>query len=52
MKSVNGVYHDRTIDIDILLYDDWHVSTERLTIPHPLMEVRDFVRIPLAEVLK
>lgn len=50
-KSVNGVYHDRTIDIDILLYDDWHVSTERLTIPHPLMGVRDFVRIPLAEVL-
>lgn len=50
-KTVDGVYHDRVIDIDILLYDDLRMQTSRLTIPHPLMEQRDFVKIPLAELL-
>jgi 2-amino-4-hydroxy-6-hydroxymethyldihydropteridine diphosphokinase len=49
-KSVDGVYSDRLIDIDILLYDDWKVDTPRLVIPHPLMAQRDFVKIPLAEL--
>ena len=52
IKSVNGEYHDRIIDIDILLYDDLHINTPQLTIPHPLMEERDFVMIPLREILK
>ena len=50
-KSVEGKYHDRIIDIDILLYDDLYIQTKRLTIPHPLMYERDFVLIPLREVL-
>ena len=45
-------YHDRIIDIDILLYDDLHISTPTLTIPHPLMNERDFVLIPLKEIMK
>ena len=49
-KSLNGVYHDRIIDIDILLYDDWHIDYPDLKIPHPLMRERDFVMIPLREV--
>ena len=49
-KSVGGVYHDRIIDIDILLYGSETISTERLTIPHPLMHLRDFVLAPLAEI--
>ena len=49
-KSVNGIYSDRIIDIDILLYDDWHIDTPELTIPHPLMWERDFVMIPLHEI--
>ncbi|MCQ2257100.1 MAG: 2-amino-4-hydroxy-6-hydroxymethyldihydropteridine diphosphokinase [Bacteroidaceae bacterium] len=49
-KSRNGVYSDRLIDIDILLYDDIHISTPELTIPHPLMNERDFVLIPLKEI--
>ena len=49
-KSVDGIYSDRLIDIDILLYDDWKVDTPRLVIPHPLMAQRDFVKIPLAEL--
>ena len=51
VKSTNGEYHDRIIDIDILLYDDLHINTPQLTIPHPLMEQRDFVMIPLREIL-
>lgn len=51
-KSVNKEYHDRTIDIDILLYDDWQVEEADLVIPHPLMQERDFVMIPLREILK
>lgn len=49
-KSVNGEYHDRTIDIDILLYDDICMDEPDLKIPHPLMNERDFVMIPLNEI--
>ena len=44
------IYHDRPIDIDILLYGDERVDTPDLKIPHPLMEQRDFVMRPLAEI--
>ena len=50
-KSVNGEYHDRPIDIDILLYDDIAIDTPDLKIPHPLMRERDFVMLPLSEIL-
>ena len=49
-KSTGGKYHDRIIDIDILLYGNETVATERLTIPHPLMHLRDFVLEPLAQI--
>jgi 2-amino-4-hydroxy-6-hydroxymethyldihydropteridine diphosphokinase len=49
-KSINRIYSDRVIDIDILLYDDLHIDTPELTIPHPLMWQRDFVMIPLREI--
>ena len=51
-KSVDGKYHDRIIDIDILMYDDLHIDTKTLKLPHPLMKEREFVMIPLKEVLK
>jgi len=44
------VYHDRPIDIDILLYDDRTIDLPQLKIPHPLMQERDFVMVPLGEV--
>lgn len=50
-KSTNGQYHDRVIDIDILMYDDIHVDEPDLKIPHPLMNERDFVMRPLSEIL-
>ena len=43
-------YSDRSIDIDILLYDDLIVDEPDLKIPHPLMEQRDFVMTPLNEI--
>ena len=43
-------YSDRPIDIDILLYDDLQVDEPNLKIPHPLMQERDFVMIPLREI--
>ena len=45
-------YQDRPIDIDILLYDDLIVDEPDLKIPHPLMQQRDFVMIPLNEIRK
>lgn len=54
-KSANGLYADRLIDIDLLLYDDCVFSLtapdgQTLTVPHPLMARRDFVLRPLAEI--
>ena len=51
VKSVDGQYHDRPIDIDMLMYDDVNISTPVLTLPHPHMHERDFVMIPLREIL-
>ena len=45
-------YQDRTVDIDILLYDDLTIDEPDLKIPHPLMHQRDFVMIPLEEIRK
>ena len=44
------IYHDRPIDIDILLYGDERVDTPELQIPHPLMRQRDFIMRPLGEI--
>ena len=52
VKSSDGQYHDRIIDIDILMYDDIHITTPELALPHPLMKERDFVMIPLKEILQ
>lgn len=49
-KSIDASYSDRVIDIDILLYDSVILSTDNLTIPHPLMIKRLFVMDPLAEI--
>ena len=65
-KSVNGIYHDRVIDIDLLKAltpfnspskgenyaegEEIVCCTDTLTLPHPRMHERDFVMIPLREV--
>lgn len=40
----------RTIDIDILIYDNMNYKNERLILPHPRMEEREFVLAPLREI--
>jgi len=40
----------RTIDIDILLFDDRVMQTAELTLPHPYLAQRRFVLLPLAEL--
>ena len=46
------IYHDRTIDIDILYYGNEIIKTEELTVPHPKISERDFVKRPLKEISK
>ncbi len=40
----------RTLDLDILLYGDKQIASERLTVPHYGMKQREFVLYPLAEI--
>jgi 2-amino-4-hydroxy-6-hydroxymethyldihydropteridine diphosphokinase len=40
----------RTLDLDLLLYDDCHVELPELTLPHPRLHLRAFVLQPLAEL--
>jgi 2-amino-4-hydroxy-6-hydroxymethyldihydropteridine diphosphokinase len=49
-KSVDKQYADRTIDIDLLLFDSLILHTNELTLPHPTLHERDFVLLPLAEI--
>ena len=50
-KSKDGIYADRIIDIDILLYEDQIIHLPELKVPHPHMKERDFVMKPLNEML-
>ncbi|MCI5148693.1 MAG: 2-amino-4-hydroxy-6-hydroxymethyldihydropteridine diphosphokinase [Candidatus Electrothrix sp. MAN1_4] len=43
-------YQDRTLDLDLLLYADSIIQTDRLMLPHPAMHERLFVLVPLAEI--
>ena len=49
-RTRNVRWEPRIIDIDILFYGDLVVDTPALRIPHPLIEKRNFVLIPLMEI--
>ncbi|MBR6374720.1 MAG: 2-amino-4-hydroxy-6-hydroxymethyldihydropteridine diphosphokinase [Alloprevotella sp.] len=49
-KSRDGIYHDRSIDIDLLWKSDETVDSPLLTLPHPRMKERLFVMEPFAEI--
>jgi len=41
---------ERCIDLDILLFSDLQIETEKLTVPHPGVSLRDFVYMPLLKI--
>ncbi len=43
-------WEPRTLDLDLLLYDDLILDTPNLQLPHPRMSERGFVLVPLAEI--
>lgn len=49
-KSIDGQYADRTMDIDLLFYDDMCLNLPELVLPHPQMHLRDFVLRPMADL--
>ncbi len=49
MRKKNMI-EPRTIDIDILFYDNLIIDTKSLKIPHPMIKNRNFVLVPLAEI--
>ncbi len=46
----NRQFSPRTVDLDLLLYDQLILDDEHLTVPHPRMHERAFVLVPLAEI--
>ena len=50
-RAAAGRWGPRTIDIDLLAYDDLTLTTPELTLPHPRLFARAFVLVPLAEIL-
>ena len=53
IKAESGErYCSRTLDLDILFYDEECIATERLKVPHPLIMEREFVITPLCELLQ
>ena len=51
-ENGSRIYTSRPIDIDILLLGDNRIDCPELTVPHKLMYERDFVMIPLNEIIK
>lgn len=50
VQNAEQKYVNRNIDIDILYYDDLMLQTDELQIPHPYIEERMFVLMPLNEI--
>lgn len=49
-KRIAGKYLSRKMDIDLLFYDSLVMESELLILPHPLLALRRFVLVPLADI--
>lgn len=49
-RTISETYEPRTIDIDILFYNDAIINEQNLIVPHPRLHLRKFVLIPLNEI--
>lgn len=49
-REHRAVWAPRSIDIDIIAFDDFEIRSPRLTLPHPFAHQRDFVLAPLREI--
>lgn len=50
IRKNDNEYHSRSIDIDIIAFDEDCLQTENLIIPHPLMQNRKFVLVPMQDL--
>lgn len=49
-RTITRRWGERTLDVDILMYSNEILFTDKLIIPHPEMHIRDFVLLPLSEI--
>lgn len=49
-RNADGTYADRVVDIDVIAVDEMEIDIATLTVPHPRMEQREFVLVPMAEI--
>ena len=50
IRSDQQGYQSRIIDVDLIVFDDQIIESEKLQIPHPLMQNRKFVLLPMADL--
>lgn len=51
MRNRDQGYQSRTLDLDILFFNQEVIETEKLKIPHPRLHLRNFTLVPLAELI-
>ncbi|MEZ0129139.1 2-amino-4-hydroxy-6-hydroxymethyldihydropteridine diphosphokinase, partial [Flavobacterium sp. LBUM151] len=50
IRSNQEGYQSRIIDIDLIVFDNEIIESEKLTVPHPLMQNRNFVLLPMQDL--
>ena len=49
-RSLERAYRSRTLDLDLLFYEDQVIDNENLKLPHPRLELRKFILCPMCEI--